>query len=112
MLDKRRRSKVLGLRVRCSKDGCDWEGELRDLERHFSNECLYVEEACSHGCGQSYPRHLRQTHQLDECPQRPLQLQLESVKRQLTQKHKLLQQQLLECLEQQERLQQKLKGTG
>ena len=108
-LDKGTRGKVLGLRVRCSKDGCDWEGELGDMERHLSNKCLYVEEVCPHGCGQSYPRHLLQIHQLGECPQRP---QLESVERQLTQKYELLQQQLLECLEQQkkkhEELQQQL----
>ena len=103
MLDKATRGKVLGLRVQCSKDGCDWEGELGDLERHLSNKCFYVEEVCRHGCGQSYPRHLLQSHQTDECPQRPLQLQLETVQRQLTQNYELLQQQLLERLEQQEK---------
>ena len=97
-LDKRTRGKILGLRVRCtcSKDGCDWEGELGDLERHLSNKCLYVEEVCPHKCGQSYPRHLLSTHQLDECPQRPLEVKLEALQRQLTQKYELLQQQLLE----------------
>ena len=69
MLDKRTIRNIQGLRVRCSKDGCDWEGELRDLERHLCNLCLYVEEVCPLGCGQSYPHHLLQTHQLDECPQ-------------------------------------------
>ena len=103
MLDKRTRGKVLGLRVQCSKDGCDWEGEFGDLERHLSNKCLYVEKVCPHGCGQSYPRHLLQSHQTDECPQRPLHLQLESVQRRLTQKYELLQQQLLKHLEQQEK---------
>ena len=101
-LDKRTRDKVLGLKVRCSKDGCDWEGELGDLERHLPNKCLYVRKVCPHGCGQSYPCHFLQKHQLDECPQRPLHFQLESVERRLTQKYKLLQQQLLERLEQQE----------
>ena len=91
---------LLSLRVRCSKDGCDWEGELGDLERHLSDNCLYVKEVCPHGCGHLYPRHLLQTHQLDDCPQRPLHLQFESVERRLTQKYELLQQQLLERLEQ------------
>ena len=84
--------------MQCSKDGCEWEGELGDLERHLSNKCLYVEEVCPHGCGQIYTRHLLKAHQLDECPQRPLHLQVETVQRQLTQKYELLQQQLLECL--------------
>ena len=103
MLDKRTICNIQGLRVRCSKDGCDWEGELGDLERHLSNKCLYVEEVCPHGCGQSYPRHILQSHQLDECPQRHVQHKLESVQRRLTQKYELLQQQLLEHLEQQEK---------
>ena len=76
---------MLGLRVRCSKDGCDWEGELGDLKRHLAKKCLYVEEVCPHGCGQLYPRHLLQTHQLDECPQRPLEAKLETLQRQLQQ---------------------------
>ena len=86
-IDKGTRGKVLGLRVRCSKDGCDWEGdpELGDLEKHLSNKCFYVEEVCPHGCGQLYPRHLLQTHQLDECPQRPLEVKLEILQRQLQQ---------------------------
>ena len=71
--------------MRCSKDGCDWEGELRDLERHLCNLCLYVEEVCPLGCGQSYPHHLLQTHQLDECPQQPLEAKLETLRRQLQQ---------------------------
>ena len=99
MLDKRTRGRVLGLRVRCSKDGCDWEGELGDLVKHLSKKCLYVEEVCPHGCGQSFPRHLLQTHQQDECPQRPLDVQLGSLQRQLSQKYSIyeqLQQKLME----------------
>ena len=96
MLNKRTRGRVLGLRVRCTKDGCDWEGELGDLEKHLSKKCLYVEEVCPHGCGQSFPRHLLQTHQQDECPQRPLDVQLGSLQRQFSQKYEQLQQQLLE----------------
>ena len=78
--------------------GVTGRGELGELERHLSNKCLYVEEVCPRGCGQSYPRHLLQTHQLDECPQRPLQLQLESLKRQLqlAQKYELLLERLVE----------------
>ena len=88
--------------MRCSKDGCDWEGELGDLERHLSNKCLYAEEVCPHGCGQSYLRYLVQKH-LHACPKQQPSLQLETVQRQLTQKYELLQQQLLKRLEQQEK---------
>ena len=102
-LDKRTRGKILGLRVRCSEDGCDWEGELGDLERHLSNKCLYVEEVCPHGCGQSYPRHLLQTHQLNECSQQPLEVKLEALQKQLTQKYEMLQEQLLEHLVQEKK---------
>ena len=83
-LDKRTRGKILELKVRCSKDGCDWEGELGDLERHLSNKCLYVKEVCPHGCGQSYPRHILEVHKQDECPQRPFDAKMEALQRQLT----------------------------
>ena len=40
LLDKRMRGKILGLRVKCIKDGCHWEGELGDYERkHSPNNC-------------------------------------------------------------------------
>ena len=68
-LDKRTRGKVLGLRVRCSKDGCDWEGEFGDLERHLS-KCLYVKIVCPYGCGQLHLRHTLHSHQQHECPKR------------------------------------------
>ena len=77
---------ILGRRVQCSKDGCDWEGELGDLERHISSKCLYRKELCPHGCGQVYPRYL----QIHLCPQLPLQFQLETVERQFTQTYELL----------------------
>ena len=94
ILDKATRGKVLGLRVRCSKDGCNWKGELGNLESHLSSDnCLQV-KVCGH----------------DES----LQLQLENFQRQLTQKYRQLQQQLQQQLVQQENkikaLQQNIKG--
>ena len=68
-LDKRTRGKVLGLRVRCNKDGCDWEGEFGDLERHLS-KCLYVKIVCPYGCRELHLRHSLQSHQQHECPER------------------------------------------
>ena len=92
ILDKGTRGKVLGLRVRCSKDGCDWEGELGDLERHLSSgNC----KASEH----------------DES----LQLKFENFQRQLTQQYRQLQQQLQQQLARQESkiklLQQCVKGN-
>ena len=101
--------------MRCSKEGCDWEGELGDLERHLSNKCLYAELVCSYGCGQLYPRHLLQSHQLDECPQRHVQHKLEAIQIQVqqlveqTKKDKReLQQQLAQQEKELEMLQQQL----
>ena len=108
MLDKKTTRNIRGLRAQCGKDGCNWEGKFGDLERHLSKDCLYTEDTCPCGCGHSYPRHLLQKHQLDECPQRQLQIQLETVETQFAQKYELLQQQLLERLEQQQMKYQEL----
>ena len=110
---------MLGLRVQCSKDGCDWEGELGELKRHLSDNCLYVKEVCPYGCGQSYPRHLLKSHKLDECPQRPLEVKLKTLQRHFQQqlirqeeKHeedkRELQQQLIQQEKKHEELQQQL----
>lgn len=94
-MDKSIRGKILGLRVHCSENGCDWEGELGDLKQH-TKKCAYIADRCPHGCGQSYPRHILQTHQLNECPCRPVTVQLESMQRQFSQKYELLHTQLQE----------------
>ena len=66
----------------CSKKklGCQWKGKLGDFEQHLNENpspeeqltgCGFVEVECKHGCWEWYERHFIDTHQNEECPQRP-----------------------------------------
>ena len=68
--------------VYCSKKklGCQWKGKLGDFEQHLNKNpspeeeltgCGFVEVECRHGCGEWYERRFIDTHQNEECPQRP-----------------------------------------
>ena len=80
MLDKNDQRKVLGLKVRCSrkKDGCQWEGELRHLDHHEREECMCALVECRYSCGVRLPRRQLVEHERDLCPQRPVDVKLES----------------------------------
>ena len=84
-LDKYFQRKVLDLRVFCSKkgEGCEWEGELRDLETHSRRDCEHVEEGCRYGCGGHYQRRLLRDHETDDCPQRPPEVVTQSLMRRM-----------------------------
>ena len=49
IFNRKQHGELLKLRLRCTNNekGCEWVGELGDLERHLTNECLYVEETIS-----------------------------------------------------------------
>lgn len=80
LLDKQLHRKVLDLRVYCSmKDkGCDWTGELRDLETHSQRACGCMEVECQYKCGGRYQRRLLRKHEMEECPQRPMMRMMEA----------------------------------
>ena len=71
-----------GFRVCCSNkdEGCEWVGELGDLERHLNSKpsperqlegCLFEEVACVY-CACLFQRRYISPHQSnDECPKRP-----------------------------------------
>ena len=77
-LDKRTRGELFGQTVRCVNHECKWKGELLDLERHVSGECLYAPKLCQYGCGKYYYRYILPVHEQDECPNRPLHVIIES----------------------------------
>ena len=61
------------------REGCDWVGELAQLNRHLNLQpppekllvgCQFVEVNCTY-CVQPFQRHDVQTHQSDDCPKRP-----------------------------------------
>ena len=80
MLDKNDQRKVLRLKVRCSrkKDGCEWEGELRHLDHHERGDCMCAMVECRYSCGVCVPRRQLVEHEHDLCPQRPVDVKLES----------------------------------
>ena len=85
LLDKNDQRKVLNLKVRCSrkKDGCEWEGELRHLEKHEREECGWALVQCRYHCGGRIPRRQLAEHEHEECPQRPLEVKLETFMRKM-----------------------------
>ena len=79
--DKRLRRSLYVFRVRCvhQKSGCEWTGELGELERHLNLNlelgkqligCAFAEVACTH-CREYFQRRHVHTHQSEACPQRP-----------------------------------------
>ena len=80
--DKRLKRSLLGLKVYCNhqKDGCEWTGELGELDQHLNtnpkpgkqlNGCPLVQVSCTLNCGETMTRRSIKTHQSDNCPKRP-----------------------------------------
>ena len=89
MLDKKKQRKVLNLKVRCSRkgDGCEWEGELRHLDHHEKEECIRALVECRYRCGECVPRHQLAEHEQNACPQRPVDVKMESFMRKIEERH-------------------------
>ena len=63
------------LRVHCTmKDcGCQWTGQLEQLDAHLeveTGDCEYVDIECPEKCGQQIQKHQLATHIANECPER------------------------------------------
>ena len=71
---------MLDLKVYCINKsiGCEWRHELRGLQTHLADECVYVEQACRYRCGGRYQRRSLPEHELHKCSQRPVAVKLES----------------------------------
>ena len=79
--DKGLKRSLYSLKVRCSqqKDGCEWTGELRQLDEHLNtdpqpekqlNGCQFVEINCIYNCRNQLQRRYIQNHQIKDCPKR------------------------------------------
>ena len=79
--DKRLRRSLYAFQVRCvhQKSGCEWTGELRELERHLNLNpelskqvvgCAFAAVACTH-CREYFQRRHVHAHESESCPQRP-----------------------------------------
>ena len=75
------RRSLYAFRVRCvhQKSGCEWTGELVQLDRHLNLNpelgkqligCEFAAVACTHCCEYVQRRYVH-AHQTDSCPQRP-----------------------------------------
>jgi len=65
---------IRSLRVMCTnkEKGCEWKGELNDINNHLenSNGCQYEDIHCSNKCGKILQRRLLSSHVSNECPGR------------------------------------------
>ena len=75
MFFKRR---VMELKVHCKNRSadCDWQWELRELDKNLNLEsvkgqCDFVDIKCPLKCGQSLQRRVLEKHQSSECAKRP-----------------------------------------
>ena len=84
----KREVNALMTRCRWRHLGCDWEGELGQLEEHLhpgagsrGKGCGYVIIECLYKCGDRFERRMLQDHELDACPRRPMEVQMSSLAR-------------------------------
>lgn len=85
MLEKELQRKILGLRVRCRHygEGCEWEGELRDMYKHIDvkkGACEFVAVKCPFGCPGSYQRREASNHE-SVCTNLPPELHIKRTMR-------------------------------
>ena len=79
--DKRLKRSLYALNVYCCqrREGCEWKGELGELDRHLNQQpppeklfvgCQFAEVDCTY-CVQPLQRRYVQAHQSDDCLKRP-----------------------------------------
>ena len=85
-LHKKLVREVNALMVRCPHKalGCDWEGELGQLEHHLnppspSGGCKFVMIECPFQCGTQFQRQMLREHETESCPKRPIEIQVTSL---------------------------------
>lgn len=72
MAEKQLNRRILDLKIKCAraKVGCEWTGELRLLDSHLQNVCLFAEVVCRLGCGAVMLREALEHHEVDYCAKR------------------------------------------
>ena len=67
------------LRIHCTNKmmGCEWEGELNDINNHLGNSdgCQFEEVKCSNECGKVIQRQYLTSHVETECQRRKVNCQ-------------------------------------
>ena len=121
MLHKKLVREVNGLVIRCPQKelGCEWEGELGQVEQHLnpggglssSSGCGYVIVECSFQCGAHLQRRMVGEHEMESCPKRPIEMQVASLMQKfevLTLENKMLKQELTEVKQTSQKQQEEL----
>ena len=121
MLHKKLVREVNALVVRCpqNKQGCEWEGELGQLQGHLNPDvgkegCGYVIVACPYKCGMQLQRRKIHEHEMETCPKRPIEMQVASLMRKfeaIDAENKLLRQEVCAIKEAHEKEIQEIKFT-
>ena len=88
MLHKKLVREVNALVIRCPQKerGCEWEGELGQLQRHLNpgagvsstQGCEFLMVECAYRCGAQLQRRLIQEHEMEACPKQPIEMQVAS----------------------------------
>ena len=70
---------IKSLRIYCTnkEKGCEWQGELNDINSHLGNSdgCQFEEVKCSNECGKMIQRRYLTSHVETECPRRKVNCQ-------------------------------------
>jgi TNF receptor-associated factor 4 len=88
-LHKKLIREVNALAIRCPQKelGCEWEGELGQLQRHLNpgagatstQGCEFLAVECAYRCGAQLQRRLIQEHEMEACSKRPIEIQIASL---------------------------------
>jgi len=75
LIDKGLQRKILDLLAYCPKksDGCNWQGEIRDVAKHINpilDGCNFIEVKCRLGCNEKLIRHTMEKHITEDCRMR------------------------------------------
>ena len=77
--NKQAEREIKSLRVYCTnkEKGCEWQGELNDIDNHLRNSdgCQFEEVKCSNECGKMIERQYLTSHVETECPRRKVNCQ-------------------------------------
>ena len=68
---------IKSLHIYCTnkEKGCEWQGELNDINNHLSNGCQFAELKCPNECGKMIERRYLTSHVETECPRRKVNCQ-------------------------------------
>ena len=79
MINKQAEREIKSLHIYCTnkEKGCEWQGELNDINNHLGNSdgCQFEEVKCSNECGKMIQRQYLTSHVETVCPRRKVNCQ-------------------------------------